>query len=273
MHCVGARTVATLLLATLLAACGTASRAPVPADTPFARRVAVLLPVDVLLLGEQHDAAEHHVIEYETVDALARRGRLAALVVEMADAGRSTAALPATSTEEEVRSALAWDEQSWPWRDYGAAVMAAVGAGVPVLGGNLPRAGMRQAMADASIDARLNDGARSTQQAAVRDGHCGLLPEAQIVPMTRIQIARDRTMAQAVEQARAPGKTVLLIAGAGHVQRALGVPQHLPAGLTVKSVLLKAGESGPDAAGFDAVWQTPELPARDYCATLRPKTS
>lgn len=270
---IGARALATLLVATTLAACGTAGRPQVPADTPFARRVAVLLPVDVLLLGEQHDAAAHHVIEFETVDALATRGRLAALVIEMAETGRTTAALPATANEDEVRVALAWNEQAWPWRNYGAAVMAAVNAGVPVLGGNLPRADMRQAMAETSIDARLNDAARSAQQAAVRDGHCGLLPESQIVPMTRIQIARDRAMAQTLEQARVPGRTVLLIAGAGHVQRALGVPQHLPAGVTVKSVLLKAGASGPDAAGFDAVWQTPELPAQDYCATLRPKTS
>ncbi|MDP9901246.1 ChaN family lipoprotein [Variovorax ginsengisoli] len=268
-----ANLLAALLAAATLTACGTAGRAPVPPDTAFARRVAVLLPVDLLLLGEQHDAAEHHVIEFETVDALAARGRLGALIIEMADAGTTTAALPAAATEDEVRAALAWNEQAWPWRNYGAAVMAAVQAHVPVVGGNLPRIRMREAMADTSIDARLDDTARAAQQAAVREGHCGLLPEAQVTPMTRVQIARDRTMAQMLVQAHVPGKTVLLIAGAAHVERTLGVPRHLPAGLTVKSVLLKAGESGPGAAGFDAVWQTPELPARDYCAELRPKTS
>ena len=69
-----------------------------------------------------------------------------------------------------------------------------------------------------------------------------------------------------------PGKTVLLVSGAGHSAKALGVPQHLPSDLSVKTVRLQAGLASvpprePDA--FDAVWQTPALPERDYCATLR----
>ena len=46
---------------------------------------------DVVLLGEQHDAPEHHAIEREVVQALADAHQLAALALEMAEAGRSTA--------------------------------------------------------------------------------------------------------------------------------------------------------------------------------------
>jgi uncharacterized iron-regulated protein len=67
----------------------------------------------------------------------------------------------------------------------------------------------------------------AAQQQAIRDGHCGLLPESQIAPMTRIQIARDIRMAHALERARLPGKTVVLLAGGGHVLRDRGVPVHL----------------------------------------------
>jgi uncharacterized iron-regulated protein len=77
-----------------------------------------------------------------------------------------------------------------------------------------------------------------------------------------------------------PGKTVVLLAGSGHVNRTLGVPQHLPPGLTVRAVQLRAGPaaSAPDArqetenrAAFDAVWPTPAVPEQDYCASLKDK--
>ena len=172
-----------------------------PGDGRARRRTASRhwVPTDALLLGEQHDAPEHHRIELETVQVLVARGQLAALALEMADDGASTANLPASATEARVRTALVLQQdKGWPWEDYAPAVMSAVRAGVPVIGANLPRSHMKDAMADVSLDVQLTDAARAQQQEAVRSGHCDLLPAAQIVPMTRIQIARDRSMAQVV---------------------------------------------------------------------------
>ncbi|GAA4357409.1 ChaN family lipoprotein [Variovorax defluvii] len=258
------------LMLALLAGC--AGFAPMGADTPIPRRVLSLLPADALLLGEQHDAAEHQDIERQAVETLAARGRLAALAIEMAEEGHSTVLMDPASTEAQVQEALGWNDKAWPWAAYGPAVMAAVRAGVPVLGANLPRARMRDAMADVSLDAQLGAEAHKAQQEAVRSGHCDLLPESQIRPMTRIQIARDRAMAQTILQARVPGKTVVLLSGAGHSAKGLGVPQHLPSDLAVKTVQLQAGapSGAPREPGaFDAVWQTPALPEKDYCAALR----
>jgi uncharacterized iron-regulated protein len=209
--------------------------------------------VSLLLVGEQHDDPAHHRSEREIVETLAARGRLAALALEMADSGASTAGLPAQASDEEVRRALGWNAEAWPWGDYAGAVMAAVRAGVPVAGVNLARGSLRAAMADASLDAALPGPAIKAQQQAIRAGHCGLLPESQIAPMTRMQIARDRHMAAALAALAVPGKTVLLIAGAGHVDPQLGVPQHLPEGLSRRSIAL------PRAAA----------PRRDYCEDLR----
>jgi uncharacterized iron-regulated protein len=240
------------------------------ADAPVAHRVTALLPTDALLLGEQHDAPEHHVIERETVEALIARGQLAALALEMAEEGRSTARVAATASETQVQAALDWNDKAWPWRNYGPTVMAAVRAGVPVVGANLPRARMKDAMADVSLDVQLNGEAYTAQQDAVREGHCKLLPESQIIPMTRIQVGRDRAMAQTIVKARQPGKTVLLIAGAGHAVRALGVPQHLPDDVKVASVRLLASSTTDVVAGeYDSTWQTPPMPEKDYCAELR----
>ncbi|VTU20320.1 putative iron-regulated protein [Variovorax sp. PBS-H4] len=261
-----------LLAVALLAGCSAVGQA----DAPVAGRALALLPADALLLGEQHDAPEHHAIERETVEALSARGRLAALAIEMAEEGSSTAHLDRAATEAQVQSALGWDEKAWPWSAYGPAVMAAVRAGVPVLGANLPRARMKDAMADVSLDVQLGAEAHKAQREAVRSGHCNLLPESQIGPMTRVQIARDRAMAQTIVKARVRGKTVLLLSGAGHTAKALGVPQHLPSDLSVKTVQLQAGATPEllrEPGAFDAVWQTPALPEKDYCAALRAQSA
>jgi len=233
--------------------------------------LAALLPADVLLVGEQHDAPDHQRLEHALIDTLAARGLLAAVALEMADAGASTAHLPRRADEAEVRAALRWNDAAWPWRAYGPVVMAAVRAGVPVLGANLPRERMREAMANAQLDARLAPAALAAQQQAIRDGHCGLLPESQIAPMTRIQIARDIRMAHALERARLPGKTAVLVAGGGHVLRDRGVPVHLAPGMTAKVLLLQAGAANADSASAQAdhVVATPALPPTDYCAGLR----
>ena len=228
----------------------------------------------MLLLGEQHDAPEHHALERRFVEGLAQRRQLTAVAMEMADSGRDTRGLPRDATEDQVRQALAWNTAGWPWDRYGPTVMAAVRAGVPVLGANLPRAEMRTAMAQSSYDTHLPPAALAAQREAIRTGHCDMLPVAQIGPMTRVQIARDAAMARTAAAVTEPGKTVLLIAGGGHVRRSLGVPTHLPANLRTVVVLAVAGTSKPDDAGdADVLWTTPALPPVDHCADLQRQLS
>ena len=236
-----------------------------------ATRLEALLPADVLLVGEQHDAAAHQEIEQQIVSSLATKGVLAAVALEMAEVGVSTARLKPSATDLQTRSALKWDDKAWPWKAYGPAVMTAVRASVPVLGANLPRDQMSASMNDNKLDAQLPGPALKAQQQSIRIGHCNLLPESQIQPMTRIQIAKDITMADTVHQLLLPGKTVVLLTGNGHADRTLGVPQHLRADVKAKSLQLRAGDGTatdrPDA--FDGVWPTPALPAKDYCAGLK----
>lgn len=232
-----------------------------------------VLPTQALLVGEQHDATEHQALQREVVLALGARGQLGGVVMEMVEQGRDTQGLPGDASEEQVREALGWKpDGGWPWAAYGPVVMAAVAAGAPVVGGNLPRTRMREAMGEVALDARVGAEVLQQQREAIREGHCGLLPESQIAPMARIQIARDRTMAEtlidAVQRA-GPGKTVVLVAGNGHVRRDLGVPLYLPSGLQHQVVMAQAGEARTGAQPADAVWRTPALPPRDHCAELR----
>src|SRR3989344_3595129 len=156
---------ARLLLAGALLATGAlagcASTGTTPPSTPLAAwpdRLQALLPTDVLLLGEQHDAPEHQRLQRETALWLAAKGQFAAVVGGGAGSGPSTPALPRDATDAQAQAALQWNDAAWPWKAYGPVVMAAVAAGVPVLGGNLPRAQMRAAMGEARWDQALRPG-------------------------------------------------------------------------------------------------------------------
>ena len=260
------RPMSTAALALLL---GCAAPARLPAGWPESLRP--LLPADVILLGEQHDAPAHQAMQAAAVQWLVAQGRLSALVLEMAEAGHSTQALPPSADESTVRAALGWDEQWWPWKHYAGAVMAAVRAGVPVFGGNLPRASMASAMSNTALDQLLPAAALADQRSAVREGHCDLLPEAQLPGMVRIQMARDQSMARTLAAApRGRGQTVLLIAGGGHVLRSRGVPVYLPKNLEVKVALAQAGQAKTAIESeADLTPVTAELPPQDACAPLR----
>jgi uncharacterized iron-regulated protein len=226
-----------------------------------------LPPARLLIFGEQHDQPDHQRQVAEVVRQLASRGELAAVVIEMADAGRSTQGLPRDSTQAAVREALAWS--GWEWADYAGVVMAAVQSGVPVLGGNQPRSAMRESMRDSSLDSLVDAAAREALADAVRTGHCDLLSAGQIPGMVRIQIARDASMARtarAALDAAAPGQRVLLLAGTQHASRDRGVPLHLPPGTSLHVTLL-----GDGAPGLVADERRPALSTErpDPCEALR----
>ena len=239
-------------------------------DTPVSVRLAQLGRSDVLLLGEQHDATSHQRMHLQAIQALAQAGELAAVVLEMSEAGRNTQSLPPNATDAAIQQALAWRDAAWPWNAYGPAIQAAVAAGVPVLGGNLPNRDNAAAMYEPSWDWRIPHQALTAQRNAARDGHCNLLPSGQIGPMARIQIARDASMAKTIASNIQTGKTVLVLTGSAHAHREWGIPLHLPAGLSVKSVRLAAdGPRADDTTGFHAIWHTPPGPTKDHCAELQ----
>lgn len=239
---------------------------------PLNERLSRLAGAAVLLLGEQHDAPDHQRLAAEVVQILGPAGQLAAVVMEMLPAGRHSGALNPSAAPEDLQRALAWDDKAWPWAAYAPIVAAAVRSGVPVLGGDLPRDQLRQSMGRIELEQRLPPDALRRQMQLMREGHCKLLPESQILPMTRMQIARDVSLAQAcTEAARTarPGQTVLLICGSVHADKALGVPQHLPANLSSRSVRLLGRGVDPADGQFDAHWITEPAPVTDHCAALR----
>src|SRR5687768_13622672 len=78
------------------------------------------------LFGERHDHPDHQRQTAVAVQRLAAQGRLHALVLEMAERGRSTSGLGADAAEPAVRDALNWHDAGWPWQRYRDVVMNAV---------------------------------------------------------------------------------------------------------------------------------------------------
>lgn len=261
------------LFGILIAVMGLIGCATAPGPNyPAPGQIRTLLPADAILLGEQHDAPDHQLIHRFVLESLARQGTLAALALEMASEGQSTEMLAADASEGAVQTALLWSQGTWAWSVYGPVVMAAVRAGVPVVGANLPKTRLRESMADAGFEMLLPGPALQVQQQRIRVGHCDLLPESQVAPMARIQIARDIAMARTLVKLARPGKTVLLLAGGNHVDRTVGVPQHLPAALRIKTVLLhgdKIADAAKNLAAFDQFWRTRPAPPADHCADFK----
>ena len=221
------------------------------------------------LFGEQHDQPDHQRQTAAAVQSLAAEGRLHTVVLEMATRGRDTHGLPRDASEAQVRDALQWSE-SWPWARYRQVVMNAVRAGVPVMGGNLPRERLRSAMSETRWDTLVPEAAREKLLVAVREGHCNLLPESQLAPMVRMQIARDRSLAEALAEAGRDAKAtdvLVMLSGSAHASRDTGVPLHVgatSARLTVRSIAFGSHA----VSGFDETRTASTEGAGDHCAEL-----
>ncbi len=262
------RALSCLFLSGLVLACSAMpvqSNAPSnePSNQPSVQAV-LAQPPQVLLLGEQHDAPDHPALHADVVQRLLARDQLAALVLEMADAGKDTRSLPADASVAQVQAALAWNLKAWDWSRYAPSVMMAVRAGIPVLGANLPRSVMGDAMKNGAANAMFTLVNWQKHLENIRSGHCDMLPQAQIEPMARVQVARDESMAKVLAAqvqtskavATTVAKTVVLIAGSFHTDEALGVPVQLlslnPA-LSVRSIRWAPVDTGKDyCAEFQA---------------------
>lgn len=232
-----------------------------------------------VLVGEQHDNPDHHALQLWLLRELAARRPQGSLLLEMltpsqqARVDQVQAQSRAGNAPSDLIGALAW-QPGWDWSVYGALVSEALRQPYPMLAANLDRS---EIMAIYQQRPTLPSGAATMPavQAAlfadIRESHCGLLPDSQLPAMLAVQQQRDRRMAERLLAAPQPA---VLLAGAFHVRKDLGVPLHLAdlgAGQGT-SVLVLAEVGKQVAAGSaDYVWYTAALPAQDHCAKIRPR--
>lgn len=227
-----------------------------------------------VIIGEQHDNADHHAAQLWVLQALSERRPQGSLLLEMltpdqqpkVDAVRRCALASA-----DLPAALAWQD-GWDWNLYGPIVQFALAQPYPLLAANLDNHEIRAFYRQPPVLSGARSNARpvkATLLGQIGDSHCGLLPETQMPAMLAVQQQRDRRMAERLLAAPAPA---MLLAGAWHARKDVGVPVHvLDMGAAQTPTVLMLAERGGEvtAAMADYVWYTPPTPKQDYCEQMR----
>lgn len=246
---------------------------------------AAALEADYILLGEVHDNLEGHARRFAWLRALPD-GPRRALVFEQFDLEHQGAIIRWRDANRNARGAGAARElaqaggfafDAWRYEAYGPAIELALERGWDIRAGNLSRADAMRIARDPSAATAPPAGwsglGDAALEAAVRKGHCGLVPESRVPAMALAQRSRDAGMAQAMRAARADGaRQVILLAGNGHVRRDHGVPAHMrgaqPDARIMSLGFVEAGAEG-DAEAYDAIDKVPPVDRPDPCAELR----
>jgi uncharacterized iron-regulated protein len=227
-----------------------------------------------VMVGEQHDNPDHHALQLWLLRELARQRPQGSLLMEMLNPDQQAkveAAQTATRAGQppaDPYQALSWQD-SWDWSVYGALVTYTLRQPYPLLSANLDRTQIMQIYQQRPTltgQASTTEQVQATLLEDIRQSHCGMLPDTQMPAMLAVQQQRDRHMAERLLAAPTPA---LLLAGAFHVRKDLGVPLHLKdLGADQGDAVLILAEVGktvpPESA--DYVWYTAGLPEQDYCA-------
>lgn len=223
-----------------------------------------------VIIGEQHDQLSHHRIEQWLLQQLQGQRPQGSVLLEMLNPDQQAKVdkvKPWLQTDpvvrpEHVAELLAW-QPSWKWAHYGDLVMTVMRAPYPVWSANLDRSEIKQLFIDQpAVQGKhsnlANDGkVHDKLKDIIRVMHDNQIDAPRLAAMLSVQQQRDRRMAERLLAAPAPA---VLIAGAYHAHKDLGVPLHVqdltggPAPLVLVLAQRGATVLAPQA---DFVWFTP----------------
>ncbi len=275
-----ANPIRTLLLACAGTLLALTARATELLATPDAL-AAAMAGKRIVLLGEVHDNGTQHALRLAALKLAVERGAKPALAFEQfdearqADIDRARRERP-RDAEHLIREAKG--APSWRWEFYRPFVQLALDYDLAIVAANLSRAdAMQIALGSQPFDtSALPAPYLRAHERAIAKGHCDLLSADELPGRARAQIARDRTLAEAIRPHAARG--VVLLTGNGHARIDVGVPFWLTATERAVSVavgVLERDETAPPAevaeqrAWFDAYLVTEAAERPDPCEPLR----
>ncbi|WP_065261601.1 ChaN family lipoprotein [Pseudomonas bananamidigenes] len=272
-----------LIAVLLLGACQHVTPPPLSGEIVDLRSGAAMTPQELLarlgkparvIIGEQHDNADHHAVQLWLLQNLGEKRSQGSLLLEMLtpdQQARVDGVRRASKPPADLAVELAWQD-GWDWNLYGPIVRFALSQPYPLLTANLDDTEIRGFYRKPPILKGERSSVASVKDELARqisDSHCGLLPQSQMPAMVAVQQQRDRRMAVRLLAAPAPA---LLLAGAFHARKDIGVPLHmLDLGAPEAPTVLMLAEQGSEVtpAMADYVWFTPAAPKPDYCAEMR----
>lgn len=230
-----------------------------------------------VLVGERHDNPDHHALQLWLLQALAQRREQGSLLLEMLNpdqqqkVARVQSDIRQGQRPTDLPAALDW-QPGWDWALYASLVEHGLAQPYPLLSANLDRDEILRIYRQVpSLDgAPAEPAVQEALLEQIRLSHCQMLPETQLPAMLAVQQQRDRRMAQ---QLAAAPKPAMLLAGAFHVRRDLGVPLHMAQAGGAEALVLMLADVGDEVSArqADFVWFTPSQPQEDHCAKWRDK--
>jgi len=239
---------------------------------------------NIVLLGEVHDNPTLQKLRYQVLERAVAAGWRPAIAMEQFDREHQQdieRARRQRPLDADYLIKQAHGSGGWNWAYYRPYVALALQYRLPLLAANLSRSdaekivshGYAAVFDPAQIKSLGLDRARpkllARQEHDVDEGHCHLLPAHYLPGMAHAQFARDALMASIVQAHSANG--IVLLAGDGHVQRGMDVPQWLgPAALrrTFSVGFEERGSESPPGT-FDAVVLAAPAQRSDQCAELQ----
>ncbi len=213
-----------------------------------------LAKADVVMLGEQHDRAEHHYIQAMIISSLLEAGQRPALFFEMlsereekrhqhfrSDSSQHGLPVPSLEHDRAREKVLEWELRGWPiWSAYAPLFRLADLHELPVLHANIAVELMHniRRFGLLAIPRSLREQLFPEQSSAelkilverliprLRQAHGLSENDPTIVGLVAAQLARDAYMAWRLAQGKSPA---VLIAGSEHVRLDLGAAAHLKA--------------------------------------------
>lgn len=262
--------------------------------------IALLVTQDFILLGENHDNADHHELQAWVLRRLRGHDRRPVVIMEMIDKSQADAlkeyrATP-KSTAAGLGPAIGWKKSGWPdWKIYAPIAKAAFAGGLQIAYGNpskqtirsvgkkgfdgIPAAQVRELTLDQNMQTEhLGDLLKELEKS-----HCGYVKGRMLRPMAKVQRLKDAYMADRMLTTGAK-KGAVLIAGNGHVRTDRGVPFYikkrdayflskslmfleLPDTTSTLETMIPKTPDGKYAA--DYVWFTPMVKRPDQCEQLK----
>lgn len=249
-----------------------------------------------ILLGENHDNADHHLLQAWAIRTIAKlRGArlvegapqadLVALEMLSPDQQEAldrfygrTSKVPRQRTSSDFGRMLGWDKLGWPdYAIYEPIIAAALDAQLVVKPANPSREETRRIAREGlpalageearrlALDVALDGPANDELVREIAESHCNMLPPASLPNMSLVQRLRDARMADAL-LAVGEWKGAILIAGNGHVRADRGVPWYMTRrGIARDSIVsVMHVEVDPDRASPGDYMSRSDIAAADF---------
>jgi uncharacterized iron-regulated protein len=261
----------------------------------------------VLILGETHDNAVHHLLQAAAVSEFAAQGssNTTAIVFEQfrddqqagVDQFRDLERTGGPATVADLKRLVNWGKSGWPDL-YDPLFDVLIASKHPFYAGDVSRAEIMNAAKDGEAALSADDRKRlgldiplgkKFDAASIKEiehAHCGALPKEAFGGMAYAQRYRDAHLADAMLKAAQRDGSAILIAGTGHARTDRGVPRYIreraPEKKVVTVMFIEVEDGNGDGQSYvpldpdagpaaDFIVFTPRAERSDPCEKMRKK--